>query len=257
MIDQGLIFDVGAGAGEDTAYYLKKGFKVVAVEAAPGRCAALGARFGADMDAGRLEVLNLSIATASGAVAIPLEEESPQRHRITASRRVGGLTRPLARTARVPAEPLSELFREFGTPRYCKIDLTGGGLIALQSLYGSPDLPPYVSLQSDRNAWDGLVQEFVALGDLGYRRFKLINRSLVPFQSPPEPTLEGLVCDQTFEPGSCGLFGADLCGRWLDAFEAIEAYKTVFLGYVLNSHPARPRHLRLPPPDAYDTHAAL
>jgi len=254
MIDRTLIFDVGARAGDDTAFYLKRGFKVVAIDAAPGRCAALSARFAEEIDAGRLEVLNLGVAEASGFIDVPLDMASPLRRRIGSPR--GGAVRA-ARTARAPAEPLSELFHEFGTPHYCKIDLSGAGLVALRSLEGLAELPPHLSLESDRRSWDGLVQEFIALGDLGYRRFKLVNQSLVPFQIPPEPALEGMTCDHAFEPGSSGLFGEDLSGRWLDAFEAIEAYKTVFLGYVLNSQSARQRDPQLPPPDIYDTHAAL
>jgi len=85
--------------------------------------------------------------------------------------------------------------------------------------------------------------------------------------------------------GCSGLFGNELPGRWLDLFEALEAYKGIFRGYALNSSnglfsrrtdilhllariQAMIAHLRgfksyfnpaynLPPPSWYDTHAAL
>src|SRR5258705_4089288 len=40
-----LIYDVGAHEGQDTAFYLKKGFKVVAIEASPQLSAKLSEKF--------------------------------------------------------------------------------------------------------------------------------------------------------------------------------------------------------------------
>lgn len=40
-----LIYDVGGHLGEDTDFYLKKGFKVVAIEANPGLAERLSERF--------------------------------------------------------------------------------------------------------------------------------------------------------------------------------------------------------------------
>ena len=36
--DEALIYDVGAHKGEDTEYYLRKGFRVIAIEAMPEFC---------------------------------------------------------------------------------------------------------------------------------------------------------------------------------------------------------------------------
>ena len=38
MVDRSLIFDVGCNDGQDSDFYLKKGFRVVAVEANPALC---------------------------------------------------------------------------------------------------------------------------------------------------------------------------------------------------------------------------
>jgi FkbM family methyltransferase len=260
MIDQTLIFDVGAHNGEDTEFYLKKGFKVVAVDAAPDHCAALSDRLGEYIDAGRLQVLNLCIAETSGVVDFFVNEGNSFWSTADPSwvaRNDEAFGKQSVRTIRVQAEPLVDLFREFGTPRYCKIDIEGADLIALRSLAGLADFPPFLSLESEKRSWDALVREFLTLGDFGYRRFKLINQSLVPFQAAPNPPLEGMACDHAFSIGCSGLFGEELPGRWLDAFEAIEAYKTVFLGYFLNGdHGLYRGNPHLPAADWYDTHAA-
>ena len=45
MVDRSLIFDVGCNDGQDSDFYLKKGFRVVAVEANPALCEGLRLAF--------------------------------------------------------------------------------------------------------------------------------------------------------------------------------------------------------------------
>jgi hypothetical protein len=68
MIDQQLIFDIGAHSGEDTEFYLKKGFSVVAVDASIDYRKAVAGWLHAYVETGQLRVLNLCIAEASGTV---------------------------------------------------------------------------------------------------------------------------------------------------------------------------------------------
>src|SRR5689334_14492700 len=61
-----LIMDVGAYDGTDTAYYLSLGYRVVAIEADPIRVEALRARFRAEIESGRLSVINTGVADSVG-----------------------------------------------------------------------------------------------------------------------------------------------------------------------------------------------
>ncbi len=61
-----LIFDIGMHNGDDTAYYLYKGFKVVAVEADPDMAAECQKRFAAEIKMGRLKIINVAIAANQG-----------------------------------------------------------------------------------------------------------------------------------------------------------------------------------------------
>jgi 16S rRNA A1518/A1519 N6-dimethyltransferase RsmA/KsgA/DIM1 with predicted DNA glycosylase/AP lyase activity len=61
-----LIYDVGAHKGEDTRFYLAKGFSVVAIEASPELCASLQNEFPAYVKNGMLNILNAAVAEASG-----------------------------------------------------------------------------------------------------------------------------------------------------------------------------------------------
>ncbi len=55
-----IVYDIGANNGDDTEYFLKKGLRVVAVEANPALATHVAHRFADDVMAGRLVVLNVA-----------------------------------------------------------------------------------------------------------------------------------------------------------------------------------------------------
>ena len=62
MIDDSLIYDVGAHKGEDTEFYLRKGFRVIAIEANPEFCGIIKDRLPGFEGTGALTVLNLAVS---------------------------------------------------------------------------------------------------------------------------------------------------------------------------------------------------
>ena len=68
-----LIYDFGMHKGEDTEYYLKKGFEVVSFEANPELAAHCRERFAEEIAAGRLTIVEGAVAPAAAAVvgAVP------------------------------------------------------------------------------------------------------------------------------------------------------------------------------------------
>ena len=65
-VDSGLIYDIGMHVGQDTEFYLKKGFRVVAVEANPVLADEQRNRFENAISAGQLFLINKGIATQRG-----------------------------------------------------------------------------------------------------------------------------------------------------------------------------------------------
>ena len=61
-MENDLIFDVGAHKGEDVAFYLSKGFRVIAIEANPEFCQEIADRFKEAISRGSLTVINTAIA---------------------------------------------------------------------------------------------------------------------------------------------------------------------------------------------------
>jgi hypothetical protein len=66
LVVSDLIYDVGLHYGDDTAYYLHKGYRVVAVDADPMMVEGCNRRFADEIRCGKLMILNLGIASTRG-----------------------------------------------------------------------------------------------------------------------------------------------------------------------------------------------
>lgn len=236
MIDETLIYDVGAHKGEDTEFYLRKGFRVIAIEANPEFCAVVSNRLQEFVKSGALTVLNTAISGHSGEIEFYVDQDIPvwgttNRDWVERNRGVGF---GKVDTFTVKSARLSDIMNEYGVPRYCKIDIEGNDLEALSSLENVIEPPRFVSIESDKTSWSKVLKEFEAFEKLGYSQYKIIDQSLVPFQKCPTLPVEGCFFSIPFENGSTGLFGDELPGPWLDLFQALEAYKGIFRGYAIN-----------------------
>lgn len=235
MVDERLIYDVGAHKGEDTEFYLKKGFKVVAIEAVPEFCALLEQKFAKFLRDGQLKILNIAISKMPGDINFYINETisiwgTSNLNWVARNKSFGSKIRKIT----VRARPLVDIMNECGIPRYCKIDIEGNDLDAAMSLVGSEEVPSYISIESEKRDWNILLKEFLTLRELGYSRFKIVDQSLINLQTCPRPAREGRDCDHVFEHGSSGLFGEEAPGAWLTLVEAIDLYRQIFQGYALN-----------------------
>lgn len=264
-----LIFDVGMHRGEDSEFYLRKGFRVVGIDADPELCRKTGARLAQFVADGRLTILNVAIAPKRG----------PVRFFRNPSMSVWGTLSPewAARNAtfgaaseeiEVAGVTFGDILAAHGTPHYLKIDIEGADTECLRSLEAWPARPKHVSLESELLSWPRLREEFRLLSRLGYRKFQAVQQTKVPAQVCPRPASEGVYVDHKFPDGATGLFGAELPGRWLTEREALHRYRAIFLRYRLfgqtgwlrglNRGRARlPKVLRWEDPGWYDTHASI
>jgi FkbM family methyltransferase len=263
-----LVFDVGFHKGEDTDFYLKKGFRVVAVEANPVLHAAGTERFRQEITAGQLTLLNVAIAEADGPVRFFINTRATEWGTISAefAARNVELGAP-SEEITVPGMRFERIVGDFGVPYYLKIDIEGADLLCLRGLLQFRTRPSHVSLESNKTSWQGLLAEFRALRGLGYHRFKIVSQNGVPGQVGPNPALEGDYVEHRFVRGSSGAFGEEAPGEWLSHGQALARYRRIFLQYRLFGdagwftartlqRPLLWRLIRhLPKPDWYDTHA--
>jgi FkbM family methyltransferase len=235
-MDETLIYDVGAHKGEDTEFYLKKGFRVVAIEAMPEFCESISNRFSEYVKSGALSVVNLAVSNSPGDISFYVDDRVSEWGTTNQdwSERNKNFGAGMGRTLTIRAAKLADIVKEHGIPRYCKIDIEGNDLEALASLENLSELPQFVSIESDKSSGKKLIEGFETFERLGYRKYRIIDQSLVYLQKCPMAPKEGKFVDWRFKSGSSGLFGNELPGTWVSALEAIEIYKGIFRGYAIN-----------------------
>ena len=173
-----LIYDVGLHNGDDTAHYLAKGYRVVAIDANPVMIDRAQQRFADSVADGRLTLLNLGIFHVAGRVDFHVSEHDDWssfesghygRQDPTANMKV-----PPTRTVEVPTRPFADVLLEFGVPFYLKIDIEGLDGLCLDALREIPmqERPKYVSWE----AWLDTPKHLFLMHELGYSRFKLIRQ---------------------------------------------------------------------------------
>ena len=266
VVNSQLIYDVGAHLGEDTDFYLRKGFQVVAIEANPDLADKLKQRFQSNICDGTLAVIDAAIAESPGEVDFYINQ----------TRSVWGTIRPKwaernevlgspSKRVRVKATTFAEVISQHGVPYYLKIDIEGADVLCLEGLSNCLDRPKYVSIESEKRSWKALLQEFETFKKLGYSKFKIVDQTKVHCQNPSRPGAEGRCLKHKHEVGSSGLFGEELPGKWLTARQAIRRYRLIFLQYrffgdfgmlrILLRVPGLRRFIR--PAPWYDTHATI
>lgn len=209
--DSRLIFDLGMNNGDDTAFYLSRGYNVVALDANPALCEAAKRRFRTAIDDGRLTLLNAAIWDNEGEATFYLNLDNDH----WSSLDIGWAGRDASRVRkiRVNCLTLSRLFEEFGVPLYLKIDVEGVDQSILEQLRSADLLPLYVSVEDCRFGF----QYMETLASCGYDGFKLLDQSNVP-------QMTDAATSHTFPAGSSGPFGKDLPGEWLSHSNIVALY---------------------------------
>lgn len=212
-----MIFDVGAHTGEDTDFYLGKGFRVVAVEANPRLASRLRERFAAELKAGRLTVVEQAVGLhARQEISFFVNDDHDDWSSLDpeiASKGVMTVTE-----VKVSTVTLAQLVAEFGQPYYLKVDIEGADLQVAQSLVALDSLPRYASFEFHD---DAIIE---ALRVAGYDSFQIINQFLNGLTEAVVPPREGLA----YWPGAMtgfhsGLFGLELPpADWVPYREALE-----------------------------------
>ena len=236
-----LIYDVGMHKGEDTEFYLSKGFRVIAFEADPDLVSLCRDRFKRFIDQGQLKIVEGAI------VDMNTIEAGQQRVRFYKNdeESVWGTVRvdwaernsrlgTKSRVIEVDVINYVEVMQKNGLPHYLKIDIEGVDIFCVKALARFQERPDYVSIESDKTSYANIKHEIDTLNNLGYDSFQAIEQSGIHLsQSPPDPPREGHYVCQRFQFGSSGLFGAELNDEWKSNKEILRQYRAILLGYYL------------------------
>src|SRR5262245_13270068 len=207
------IFDLGMNNGDDTSFYLRRGFNVVALDANPALCETARKRFRVAIDEGRLTVLNAAIwkRNETATFYVNLDNDHWSSLDIGWAARDGSRYREIT----VPCVTLGSLIEEFGSPHYLKVDVEGIDQNVLEQLQSVSLLPLYVSVEDCRLGF----QYMKTLAACGYNGFKLLDQSTVGRMVDP-------ATGHHFPVGSSGPFGDEVPGAWRSYAEMVKFYST-------------------------------
>ncbi|MCB1025742.1 MAG: FkbM family methyltransferase [Acidobacteria bacterium] len=270
-----LIYDVGMNTGQDTDYYLKRGFNVVAFEADPNNVGFCRQRFADEIENGRLKIVEGAITENRTSGGFPEKVKFYQNmdhplwgstsEDFAARNEVLGTTNNVIE---VDAVDFRECLEEYGIPYYLKADIVGDEILCLRALREFQNKPEYISIRSEKVIFKKLKKEFKLLEELGYDRFKAVQQDVtdwhINFQDLP-----GVSIDYIFEEGASGPFGEDSPGDWKKKDDVINEYRRIFkfywlfgdYSYLIQTEKGKEfiaqleRFARRPLPGWYDTHA--
>jgi FkbM family methyltransferase len=215
----GLVYDVGANNGDDTDYYLKKGFRVVAIEANPVLFKKICERFSDYVQRG---ILNVLIVAGGG-------EEYVAKFYINSDDKISTLYRPTDYDGwseiRINVMKLSTIVRTYGSPTYVKVDIEGYDSIVLREIFSTGCFPEYISAESHS------FEVICLLVAAGYNKFKVVEGKFGHSHFNGIKTVNGSLVGHDFPPHSSGPFGDDLPGKWMNAEEAFRYLCEYGLGW--------------------------
>jgi FkbM family methyltransferase len=249
-----LIYDVGMHNGDDTAFYLAQGFRVLGIEADPELFQQCRARFAKEIESTRLTILNVGISDKNEIKKFWICETNRAWNSFHES--VAGRDGCAHHFIEIPTQRFDDILRRFGTPTYLKIDIEGNDLLCLDALK-SAALPNFMSAEEQEvEVHTGRPAVLNRMHGLGYRCFKLVSqfdfRTLCSWRRPKlidrvinsassgrlrAPGLSGIADYFTYESklarrnggyrfrfGSSGPWGEGVPGKWVGFEEACECY---------------------------------
>lgn len=238
-----LIYDVGVENGDDSAYYLHCGFRVIGVEASPLAAERVRTRFAAEVRAGSYVLLNVGIAETAREAAFWVCDDHPPWSSF--DRSIASRNGARHHSETVETRTFRSILEEFGRAAYCKIDIEGSDNECIRAL--APDTrPDYASVELTDGA-----EQLRLLRDKGYSQFKVISQRSFRQPSPrllrigrllPSLARRGLAAVRghlmryqpdpswRFRGGSSGPFGEKTHGQWRSFDEALETCRLIERG---------------------------
>jgi FkbM family methyltransferase len=229
-----LIYDVGMHRGEDTEFYLSRGFRVVGVEANPYLVEELRSKFSAEIRSGALQLVDRAISNSGGIVRFAINKERSVWGSISDSfiERNAGLGTSIE-FAEVKTISFDDLVRLHGIPYYLKIDIEGMDMECIKSLHKVQQKPRYLSIESAVTCAVAEVEasfdELAHLWVLGYRCFKYVDQAGLRKLDGTPLDVEGIPVRYKFRQDSSGPFGEESPGEWLSIGDALREMKALIL----------------------------
>jgi FkbM family methyltransferase len=214
LVQHDLIFDIGLHRGFDARFYLRKGFRVVGLEAREDLCKIARENNREFIANGRLSIVARALFDVSDSIVefYVNDQKDDWGSLFRGAAEADGRE---ASVITVTTITLADLFETYGTPYYIKCDIEAGDSLFIDQLLESDRRPPYVSAEMS-DQWTS-PDSLAKLRACGYTSFQIVNQQLNPSIVPPDPPREGIHVAQEFTHETSGLFGRELPeDSWLD-----------------------------------------
>ncbi len=222
MIQNNLIFDLGFHNGDDTDFYLKKGFNVIAIEANPDLVSEGIKGLQKYIDEKRLVLINKAVSDKAGMINFYIHPTKSDWS--SCDQNMAESDGSKSKVVSVETVSLIDLCKEFGTPRYVKVDTEGCEVMIAKQLSNLENKPQFISFETSKQSY---TEIFSWLYVAEYKKFQLVNQLNNPGRKPEETqtVFEGKKIDYQFTKYSSGFFGNDLPNdKWLSYEESLTRY---------------------------------
>lgn len=217
-----IAYDIGMHNGDDTHYYLSKGYDVVSVEANSALCQAAAERFASEVSNKRLTILNFAISDKRGEIDFYHHKQESEWGTIVKPEDLSEWTMSPVKTA-----PLSDIVLAGPEADFIKIDIEGADYFALDSLQAANRMPK--SIVCEAHSLKILCKLIV----MDYKRFRIVNGKSArkAYRKHKITTLAGERMPFRFSSHSSGPVGSDLPGEWYSAEQAAHLWGARALMY--------------------------
>ncbi|RYD59314.1 MAG: FkbM family methyltransferase [Sphingobacteriales bacterium] len=176
-MNKNLVFDIGTNNGDDALFYAHLGYEVIAIDADP----TIIKNNTKKINDPKIQFLNCAISYNDNEILDFYIDEDDTKNSLISKNVAGNNT--LKEVVKVTTRTLKSLMEERGVPYYCKIDIEGYDPVAIRSLKGINELPPFMSAEgeckpdSEKFSEDGVLDVLEAFKEVGYKKFKLVDQT--------------------------------------------------------------------------------
>lgn len=237
-----LIYDIGMHRGDDTNYYLKLGYNVIAVDANPFLVENCKEKFKNYIQDEYLSIINKGISSINGKSKFYINTKNSEWSSI--NKEIGTRNCNIINEIDIETITLEDIFKEYGIPFYLKIDIEGSDKFCLESI-DIKNKPQYVSCEATQ------LELIDILCSKGYSKFKMINQTngFKPFCYVCEisylPSLiqkviwkiKKYIFKKYLNYGDTGPFGESTKGKWKTSTEIKQDFNSFYKkdGQAINS----------------------
>lgn len=212
-----LIFDLGFHLGDDTDFYLNKGFNVVALEAHPKSIAIAKERFAEAIRTNRLRLVEATLAEIESEMFCDFYLPPQGVRRGSIKKELAERNGGPAKAVQAKVSSITNLFDVWGVPHYIKCNLLGANDVAVYQLLNDFRRPSFLS-------FSGLtISSLAFLYGCGYSEYQIVDRAWNEKTELPSPSREGHYSLAKLGRKMQGLFGWELEQNNWRVFE--EAYR--------------------------------